>query len=303
MDELAPYMIPTVQESKEEKSDDQSGSFGFVYLVKVAGVVRIAKKTHTAFLRKVSVRERSSVITNFRRECLLLSKLRHPNIVQFVGVHYGHGGRDDLALIMEKLSSDLMCFLANNPKLKLSTKLSILLDVSYGLVYLHEYNPPIVHRDLTARNILLTDSCVAKIADVGVSKMMDLHAMQAASHTQNPGQMFYMPPEACEEKAACTTKLDIFSFGHLSLHIVIGDFPVVYEVRITPDLLQKGGVQILRRRRSLEQVGSGHCLYPIITECLTDDPEKRPTTRQVNDKINSLLAESDSRKIPVSVVS
>ena len=89
---------------------------------------------------------------------------------------------------MEKMSCDLVQFIANNHKqLKLSNKLSILKDVSCGLVYLHEYDHPIVHRDLTAVNVLLTDSCQAKIADVGVAKLMDGCAVIASRHTRVPG--------------------------------------------------------------------------------------------------------------------
>lgn len=72
--------------------------------------------------------------------------------------------------------------------------------------------PPIVHRDLTARNVLISDRCQAKIADLGVAKIVDLQAQMAQSHTQTPGQMLYMPPEALKEKASCTPKLDINFF-------------------------------------------------------------------------------------------
>ena len=158
----------------------------------------------------MSAVERERITSKFRNECVILSKLRHPNIVQFIGVHYGRRGKADLTLIMECVSSDMDKFLEVNPNIPLPLKLSILLEVSYGLVYLHECNPAIVHRDLTARNILITDKCQAKIADLGMAKIVDLQAQLAASHTQAPGQMWYMPPEALEEKASCTPKLDIF---------------------------------------------------------------------------------------------
>lgn len=292
-DELALYIVENVEELKEEKREEQCGSYGYVYEVKVGDVVRVAKKPHKALLRNVSILEKNNLIANFRKECLMLSQLRHPNIVQFIGVHYGEEGEEGVALIMEKLCCDLLCFLGENPNLKLSIKISILQDVSYGLVYLHEHNPPIVHRDLTARNVLLTNTHVAKIADVGVAKVMDMQALYATSHTQTPGQMFYMPPEARVENASCTPKLDIFSFGHLSLHVVLGDHPSVFDVLHSSQ--QDGIVEQQRRRRSLDKVGSHHCLYPIITECLMDDPKKRPTTRQLNDSISFLLVRSDQR--------
>ena len=81
------------------------------------------------------------------------------------------------------------------------------------------------------------------------------------------------------KNAVYTSKLDMFSFGHLSLHTVLGDYPVVYEDDITPEVLQKGNAQIRKRQSSLSRIGNQHCLYPSIVKCLMDNPEKRPTAR------------------------
>ena len=256
-----------------------------VFKINVNGVERIAKKVHGAFVNhQVSVAEKQSITSKFRAECIILSKLRHPNIVQFVGVHYGRGGMTDLTLFMECLSSDLCDFLSAHPKLPLSLKLSLLRDMSFGLVYLHECEPPIVHRDLTANNVLICDNhCQAKIADLGMAKLVDFQAQMAKSHTQTPGQQFYMPPEALVENASCTTKLDIFSFGHLALYTLIQTMPpVAYRVPETPEMQRQGIVERERRKTALDAVGEGHCLYPIITECLFDNPDQRPTTRDLN---------------------
>ena len=112
-------------------------------------VERIAKKIHSIYVNQVNPEEKQGITSKFRDECIILSKLKHSNIVQFVGVHYGRGGMTDLTLFMECLSSDLDKFLSSHPNLLLSLKLSILRDVSSGLVYLHR-EPPIVHRDLTS---------------------------------------------------------------------------------------------------------------------------------------------------------
>jgi serine/threonine protein kinase len=258
-----------------------------VFEVTVEGVRRVAKKLHSNFVNpsKVSTQERESISSKFRDECVILSKLRHPNIVQFIGVHYGRRGRDDLTLIMECVNSDMDKFLEVHPNIPLPLKLSILLDISYGLVYLHERSPPIVHRDLTARNILITDKCQAKIADLGVAKVVDIQAQLVLGHTQAPGQMFYMPPEALMEESSCTTKLDIFSFGHLTLYTANQKFPNVFHVRVTSEMERQGTVQRMRRQTAIDQVGKDHCLYHTICSCLNDEPENRPTTRVLNDTL------------------
>ena len=294
-DELAPFLIKNVEglEESADKEEKQAGhgAYGYVFKVNVNGVERIAKKIHSAYVNQVNPEEKQGITSKFRAECIILSKLRHPNIVQFVGVHYGRGGMTDLTLFMECLGSDLDKFLSTRRNLPLSLKLSILRDISSGLVYLH-CEPPVVHRDLTARNILISDRHQAKIADLGMAKLVDIHAQLASSHTQVPGHVYYMPPEALKEKASCTPKSDIFSFGHLALCTVIQEFPKVYNVTMTMDILQQGISERLKRRRALDVVGEGHCLYPIITECLFDNPDQRPTSRDLNSRLCLLATQN-----------
>ncbi len=300
-DELSSFLLKDVEGLEEaaqrEEEKAMKGSYGYVFKVTIDGVECIAKKLHSTFVSqsRVSLQDRQAITSKFRNECVILSKLRHPNVVQFIGVHYGRRENADLTLIMESVRCDMDDFLSEYPNVPLSLKLSILLDVSYGLVYLHECNPPIIHRDLTARNILITGKCQAKIADLGMAKIVDLQKQLAQSHTKAPGQMFFMPPEALKEKAACTPKLDIFSFGHLALFAVIQKYPEVltfYDINQTAAMQLAGTIERARRARSLEAVGSDHCLYPIITECLYDRPDQRPTTRDLNARLIRLAAQN-----------
>ena len=119
-DELAPYVIRDVEgieDAVKEEKQAGKGAYGYVFKVKVGGVERIAKKLHSAYVNQVSSREKEGITTKFRAECITLSKLRHPNVVQFIGVHYGRRDKTDLTLIMELLSSDMDEFLTtrHNP--------------------------------------------------------------------------------------------------------------------------------------------------------------------------------------------
>ena len=135
----------------------------------------------------------------------------------------GHG-----ALVMERLHSDLNDFLQRNPTTQLPVRLCILSDVSCGLFYLHNLRPPLIHRDLTAPNILVTEDCLAKIGDLGVSRFVDPNV--ANKLTVGPGNIAYMPPEARYEDPSYPIKLDIFSYGVLIVHTVIGKIPGVYDL-------------------------------------------------------------------------
>ena len=166
----------------------------------------IAKKLHHILLQEQSLEQKERILTMFQNECHNLSVLDHPNIVTFVGVHYGRD-KNDISLIMERLHSDLADYVKNNPDTNIATKIHILYYVSKDLHYLHSLTPPLIHRDLTALNILLTLlDLTAKIGDMGESTYVDPdpHVM---------GLPTYMPPECHVEPPTSTTKLDIFSFA------------------------------------------------------------------------------------------
>ena len=287
-DELAPFILRDVEglESGEKKG---SGAYGTVYEVSVRGVPCIAKRLHEILVNRKYVQhhqDREAIQQKFHQECVIHSKLKHPNIVHFVGVHYGKG----LSLIMERLHIDLGNYLDTHPNIPLPLKLSFLLDVSYGLLYLHTLSPkPIIHRDLTASNILLTSDMRAKIGDLGVSKLLDLHSQVAVTQTQTPGSQTYMPPEALKERSVYGVKLDVFSFGHLALYTATQNFPRVFEVTLTAAVIQSGELQILKRRRAIDEMGERHCLYPLMIQCLKDDPSQRPTTSDLNDRLKGLF--------------
>ena len=290
-DELASFVLKNVEglEEATKQQPDSSGAYGVLYRVTVDGMPCIAKRLHAILTKEVLKTEKASIQKKFRQECVLLSQLRHPNVVHFVGVCTG-STEDDLSLIMERLHSDLDKYLELQPNIPLHRKLSILVDTSHGLLYLHSKG--IIHRDLTAPNILLTRCLQAKIADLGVSKLLPTRAI--AKHTKVPGQASYMPPEAMHENAKYDSKLDIFSFGHLSTFVASQEFPEVFDVDMRkPENLthvHNGTLQMLRRQKALKAVGLTHCLYPLITECLLDEPKLRPTTEALNRRLIELAS-------------
>ena len=157
------------------------------------------------------------MIQKYQQECQLMSSLRHPNITQFLGLCFLPGTQLPL-LVMERLETSLDDLLEHMPNLPLSTKRSILEDVASGLLYLHERNPPVIHRDLTSKNVLLTFSLVAKITDMGNSRIADMRPGQMVRTLSTlPGTLVYMPPEALDDTHRYGPSLDVFSFGHLAL--------------------------------------------------------------------------------------
>ena len=294
-EQLAKFEIKVIEGLTEGESTG-SGSFGAVYPITVDGVPRIAKRLHNILLTPdIRPQDKAGIREKFYDECLLLSKLDHPCIVQFVGVHF-HGS--DVTLVMERLYSDLERFLdpEQRPNIPLSIKLSILLDVSCGLLYLHtQLEEPLVHRDLKPENILITKDLRAKIADLGVSKLLKNYPQSAAIQTKCPGTLAYMPPEALSENPKYNASLDIFSYGQLALYTAIQTFPEVYSGFGNPKMTSAfriGESEILRRKKWIDRLSHNYCLRSIILQCLKDTPEERPTTLILNDKMKTLCAKN-----------
>ena len=142
------------------------GAYGRVD--EVAIPVSAAAKTIYAFLQEIDGSGRGDevpkAVTEFVKECQLMSTLRHPHIVQFLGVCFLQGRLP--ALVMKRLLTSLHDLLAPETQpppgaprplsfFTMGLKCFVLHNVASGLAYLHERTPPVIHRDLSARNVLL----------------------------------------------------------------------------------------------------------------------------------------------------
>ena len=179
---------------------------------------------------------------------------------------------------MEYLPLSLTQCLETQENLLLQIKYSILLDVAKGLNYLHCKRPPIIHRDLTANNILLTSNFIAKISDLGVSRMADTFKRQQL--TKAPGNIVVMPPEALKDNPSYDHKLDVFSYGCLILHIFTHQWPEPTD-QYVPDTQHQGKHILIpeqsRRKKYTTAISSDNPFLPFAKSCLDNDPNERPT--------------------------
>ncbi|CAI8027779.1 E3 ubiquitin-protein ligase TRIM71 [Geodia barretti] len=256
--------------------------------------------------------------TQFVRECQLMSTLRHPNIVQFLGVAFFPGSRLP-ALVMERLLTSLHDLLAPDPSppsgavtplsfFSMALKCSVLHNVACGLAYLHERSSPVIHRDLSARNVLLDSEMVAKIADLGVARIVP-HVRAAATMTKGPGASVYMPPEAFApsrsniEKSKYDASIDVFSLGVVTIFAIGEVFPCDPLEHNYFD--EKSGVLLgrteLQRRshymrnvneqlRACGQLRGDHPLIRLIQQCLHNLPAKRPGIGEVLRLLDEAIA-------------
>ena len=284
------------------------GAYGRVD--EVAIPVSAAAKTIHAFLQEIdgsgSDDEVPKAVTEFVRECQLMSTLRHPHIVQFLGVCLLHGSRLP-ALVMERLLTSLHDLLAPETQhlpgaprplsfFTMGLKCSVLHNVASGLAYLHERSPPVIHRDLSARNVLLNSGMVGKIADLGMARIVP----RTATMTMAPGASIYMPPEATAPSASNTlmskydASIDVFSLAVVTIFTIGETFPCN---PLAPNYTdEKSGLLVarteLQRRsrymanvnaqlRACGQLRGDHPLIRLIQQCLQNLPAKRPGIHEV----------------------
>ena len=223
----------------------------------------------------------------FVRECQLLTSLRHPNVVRFLGLCYFPDTQLP-ALVVERMLTDLHDLLGTR-QLSLGLKCCLLHNIARGLEYLHQQSPPIIHCNLSARSILLNTRLVAKIADLDMACVIpDLSAKAIMSKVHETST--YTPPETSIRNAS----IDIFSFGVISIFTLSQTFPYKTLLSLYYDMESrsfKSRTELERRHDSMEGVKTklsacgtvcmDHPLIQMIHKCMRDAPTERPHILEV----------------------
>ena len=270
------------------------GAYGSVFTVQYNGVVCAAKKIHPILIESVTNEEKQRTEDNFMKECLCCSTIRHPNIVQFVGVYFPSGQSSLPVMVMELMNTSLTEFVeSNKSKIAFDRKISILHDISLGLEFLHNRKPLILHRDLSPNNVLLTTELVAKIGDLGVAKVVQADNRQTKSRlTTAPGTLHFMPPEALDEiNPIYGTPIDVFSFGGIALYVFSEEWPTPSRQKIMDPITNKlvACTEVERRQPYLDKITDEAVeLRKMVKCCLDDDPGERPLIEEVSAVIDTL---------------
>jgi len=277
-----------------------TGSYGVVYVAVYHGTKVAAKKLHGIFFEGVSPAEIKGILKSWQQELELMSSLRHPNIVQFYGVYNSRNSSSlelsgDSYIISELMAKSLQARNLEPPRLNFRNIVDIALDIASGLCYLHNRDHPIMHRDLASKNILLSVSGQAKIADLGVAKIT-LNVQ--TTHTRHPGTDLYMPVEAVVGKNDYNHSIDIYGLGVVILELSIGRDPIATQC------LRKVGksLEIVpeRERRQkdfdeFKQSCNSEELESVIMSCLKDK-EDRAMASDVVEQLEN-LQNNDSYKL------
>ncbi|CAI5527496.1 unnamed protein product [Closterium sp. Naga37s-1] len=238
-----------------------SGSFGDLYRGTYCGqdvAIKILK----------AERLNDSLQQEFAQEVFIMRKVRHKNVVQFIGACTKP---PNLSIVTEfMVGGSVYDYLhKHRGSMKLPMVLRVGMDVAKGMDFLHKNN--IIHRDLKAANLLMDENDVVKVADFGVARVK----ANSGVMTAETGTYRWMAPEVIEHRAY-DHKADIFSFGITMWEMLTGKLPY-------PDLtpLQAAVSVVQRGLRPPIPKGTHPRLADLFERCWATNPADRPEFSEI----------------------
>eukprot|EP00898_Chlorokybus_atmophyticus_P007700 jgi/Chlat1/7931/Chrsp68S07383 len=239
---------------------------------------------------KASVKERCKA----QLELSVLSSVRHPNLVQFLGACLEPGSCMLLTELMKKgtvkqwLHEDAK-WIRSKPSL--GERLHVALDVARGMQYLHSHSPSILHRDLKSSNVYMDSGGSAKIGDFGFSRFLPAHS--DFPMTGETGTYQYMAPEVIRHDAY-STQADVYSYAVLLCELVAGEAPY--------SGLYLTALQIamsVAKDPQFRPVIPKHCppaIEALLKRAWSDDPHARPSFEEITPAVEHAHQEASHLK-------
>ncbi|XP_057751304.1 uncharacterized protein LOC130969546 [Arachis stenosperma] len=218
------------------------------------------------------------VILSFRQEVSVIKRLRHPNILLFMGAVTSP---QRLCIVTEFLPRGSLCRLLhrNTPKLDWRRRVHMALDIARGVNYLHHCNPPIIHRDLKSSNLLVDKNWTVKVCDFGLSRLK--HETFLTTKTGR-GTPQWMAPEVLRNEPS-DEKSDVYSFGVILWELATEKIP--WDNLNSMQVI--GAVGFMDQRLEIPKDVDPRWAS-IIESCWHRDPASRPTFRELLEKLREL---------------
>ena len=272
------------------------GSYGAVYKAKCDQLPCAAKVLHPTIVDPTDPGA-GKIMERFQQECIFLESIRHPNVVQYLGMTRDPESRLPV-LLMELLDESLTKMLERSQQsLSYYVQVDICHDIALAVTYLHSND--IIHRDLSSNNVLMFAGRRAKVTDFGMSKLTDATPSMTFL-TICPGTQAYMPPETLREPPRYTKKLDCFSEGVIMIQVCTQLWPEPGpRNKLVPDSRSPTGstempvLETERRKSHIDLINPSHKLLPIAMDCLHYQESERPSCEELCQRLADL---KDSRE-------
>ncbi|VAI45568.1 unnamed protein product [Triticum turgidum subsp. durum] len=247
------------------------GSYGEVYHADWNGTEVAVKKFLDQDLSGVALEQ-------FKCEVRIMSRLRHPNVVLFLGYVTQP---PNLSILTEYLPRGSLYRLLHRPNSKVdeTRRLKMAFDVAKGMNYLHTSHPTIVHRDLKSPNLLVDKNWVVKVSDFGMSRLKHHTFLSSKSTAGTPE---WMAPEVLRNEPA-NEMCDVYSFG-----VILWELATLRVPWSGLNPMQVVGAVGFQNKRLDIPKEVDPLVASIISSCWDNDPSKRPSFSQLLSPLKKL---------------
>ncbi|KAF9509418.1 hypothetical protein BS47DRAFT_1396928 [Hydnum rufescens UP504] len=266
--------VPDITHEIYDKTSVASGGYSRVYraLWKMSqgGSANVAVKILR--IRGQEIGYGDKTIKRLKREARLWILLNHPNIVPllgFVSAELGPG------LVSPWYShGDVLQYIRRFPNVP---REPLCKDVASGLRYLHERNPPIVHGDLKAANVVVAMDGRAALCDFGLSVILDSGPTGFTSSIIGGTLRFLAPEQLSDDQGSRSPPSDVYAFGCLYAEIMTGDLPFSWYRKAPPIIraICQGDPPY-----KVDSIVSNHDLG-FLQSCWNPEPTHRPTITKI----------------------
>ncbi|KAF5354019.1 hypothetical protein D9756_006916 [Leucocoprinus leucothites] len=236
------------------------------------------------------------ILKSLKREAIIWSRLRHPNVLPFYGVYSLESSPQRMALVSPwEENGNINDYLKNHPE---TAHFPMILEITAGLKYLHEHN--IVHGDLKGANILVSNTGSARLADFGISLLLNPRSQLSTpesintSVSQARGTLPWMapelviPPNGSRSISMPTLASDVYSLASVIYEVLTGKTPY-YEAPSVENIMFKR----IRHRTplkplSFKELELSEEIWEIMERCWSPTSDDRPPLFEVAQTLNSI---------------
>ncbi|KAK7437368.1 Rho guanine nucleotide exchange factor [Stygiomarasmius scandens] len=258
-----------------------SGGFGDIYTGLIGDqmaclkVVRIYGEEDTQKFAKA-----------FLKEAILWKQLNHPNVLPFLGLYFLDATKHRICLISPWMENGNLRKYLSKHSVEFEDRICLAYDIACGLSYLHEGK--IIHGDLKGDNVLISNTGRASIADFGLSRIANSHALKwtsfsASSHDRG-GSIRWLAPECLFKGDLTTYASDIYAFGGVCYEVFTGLVPF-HEFTHEPTIL----FQLLEGKRP-SRSGISNIIWSILQDCWNQESSTRPVAKSLPGQLTSIAS-------------
>ena len=227
-------------------------------------------------------------IMEFLQEIQICSTLRHPNLVQFLGITFN---QSEIIILFEKIyGSNLEEYInKKNSMITAPMQKHIVSQLITTFKFLHNCNPPIIYRDLKPANVLIDKFCCIKLTDFGLSKYFQNESNEAYLLSGETGTIRYMAPEVFKNQVY-NLKVDVYSLGLIIYYIYANEKPFnEYSISSMKTYFEQDDLIL-----STNKIKSKH-VKTIINKCIDKNPIKRIDINELYSAWELFLADNSNK--------